>query len=335
MLLLVGSYFIFLFIAKWVIPHFQLQAIFQRPTTQPISPEMARLPVPQTPLAITALLMMNGAVSLGVLAALAAFFGYCVNPEARRWVEKQLGWLALRPLPAIRLIDFIAIYALEMWVMPLNLIWLHALFNFDGRGMGMSAIVLANDMAMAVAIAVAAAIAFRRAGGWHGTRGFWPAWSGEHVRPRRPIWMDIALGVACYPLTLWMSALANFLNAFLVSAPDQHFMIAEFARHPPPLAAGIFIAAGTFGAAFFEETLYRGVLYNALRRWLGGPAGAILASFIFASMHQLKSNMIGLFVLGMIMTWLYDKTGRLIAGMAFHFTNNFVSLVLTLILYNQ
>jgi membrane protease YdiL (CAAX protease family) len=79
-------------------------------------------------------------------------------------------------------------------------------------------------------------------------------------------------------------------------------------------------------APFFEELIFRGVLYNVLRRYLGGLAGAIVAAFIFSISHGIGSQILGLWVLGLMMTWLYERTGRLVASMTFHCINNAMAM---------
>jgi membrane protease YdiL (CAAX protease family) len=309
--------------------------MFEHAKNKGLSPDLAAQPVPTTVLALSLSLVIVLAMGLGFLTVVGAVIAACVNAEARNWVERKMGWLAVRPLPAIHFIDVIAVASVTFALQPISMIFLHSIFDFRGRGIITPVLMLANDISMACAIVCAIFIAWWRARGLHGALGFWPAWSNAFVSPVRPIWKDILLGVACYPLFNWLVAAAALLSKFLVNDPDKHVLVYELARHPPPIAAAIFVFSATFGAAFFEETIFRGMMYNSLRRWLGRYTGGLVGAFAFAAAHGLKSDLLGLFVLGLVLTWLYDKTGRLIAGMAFHFTNNLVSLVMLLVLYNQ
>ena len=323
---------------EYIIPHYKLQWMFPRsaePSVAPVVPVPMAMPQPKTPLAYAVALFIGLSALGGAFAVVAVALAGVVSRSVRNWIERQIGWMAIRPLPAIHLLDVIAIFMLYACLQLLDTILLHALFNMRSPDMIKPALMLASDMAMAGAICGAMLIACWRARGWHGTRGFWTAWSNDYVSPKRSIWQDILLGVLCYPLTLWIAQLVAYEGKFLVHSPDRHFIILEFARHPRPIVAAVYVITGTLGAAFFEETVFRGMLYNSLRRFLGGPFAALVAAFIFAYMHGLKSDLMPLFVLGLMMTWLYDKTGRLVAGMTFHFTNNMVSMVMTLILYNQ
>lgn len=326
---------ILLIMAIYALHSANIKWMFERGTNKTLPPEFDAQLTPKTlPALVMYGLVISGMIA-GICSVVVAGIAGCANADVRRWLERQLAWFAIRPLPAFHLIDVIAVIALTLSLQPFATIFLHKLFDFRSRGIIMPVSMLANDIAMACAVGCAIMIAWWRARGWHGALGFWPAWSSAFVSPVRPIWKDILLGVACYPLTFWMVAGVGFLNKFLVHAPDKHPIILELARHPSPLAAAMFLFSATFGAAFFEEIIFRGMLYNSMRRWLGGLPAALGAAFIFGFVHGLKSDLLGLFVMGLVLTWLYDKTGRLVAGMAFHFTNNLMSLLLVLALYNQ
>jgi membrane protease YdiL (CAAX protease family) len=80
-----------------------------------------------------------------------------------------------------------------------------------------------------------------------------------------------------------------------------------------------------------EEFIFRGVLYPFIKQ-LGFPRLAwILVSFIFASIHMNLPIFIPLFVLAMTWTWLYEKTGNLLAPIAGHCLFNAANLALYLI----
>ena len=335
-LALIGFAIIIFVVDRYLVDHYHLQWMFERSKPKvDLPPGADAMPAPRT-LAAYVLTGLYGLAALsGILMAFSALVMGVTNKSAREWLEVQFGWLASRPIPAIHLLDVAAIFMLYAALHPLDTIILQSIFHLKAHDMIMPTLMLANDLAMAGGVAGAIVIASWRAKGLHGANGFWPAWSSAYVTPKRPIWHDILLGLVSYPLVLWISILVGLENKFLVNTPDKHFIILEIARHPRPLVAAIYLLTGTLGAAFFEETLFRGILYNSLRRIMGGRFSALLAAFLFAWVHGLKSDILGLFVLGLTMTWLYDKTGRLVAGMTFHFTNNFISLVLAMTLYSQ
>lgn len=100
-----------------------------------------------------------------------------------------------------------------------------------------------------------------------------------------------------------------------------------------PLQIGVlFLLVGVIGP-IFEEFLFRGVLYTSLRRHLSAPASIFLVSFLFAFIHFDPNVMIGLFILGMVMNVLYEKTGSLVPSIITHCLWNSVTFFLYISLY--
>lgn len=200
-----------------------------------------------------------------------------------------------------------------------------------------SAMVLTLGSAgMVAACAVLILLSVWRAGGWHGARGLLPFWTQSTLAPKRTILSDIGLALTIFALTNAPLLFIGFLNKMLVKGlgwkSDQHSLIGELLLPQPVWVLAAFLIAATFGAALTEELLFRGGIYNACRRYMGRWSAAILAGLIFSTVHFIKSDFLALFAMGLVMTWLYEKTGRLVASMVFHFTNNLISILTVLAL---
>jgi len=274
----------------------------------------------------------------GALACLGAALVWCLLPEARRWLKPKLRWLTVRPLPALRVMDLIAVFV--AWLGAMRILSLDLLAGLDLKGgVGIAASLAVNAVAMSVALAVGVFLARRRARGPHGSNGIWPFWTLSAAAPRHSVWHDVALGLLCYPLLLWLINLAWWLNHYILQKmgreQDMHLLIKELLKPQSTAVLAAFFVTAVVSAPFFEELLFRGILYNVLRRYLGAYAGACAAALLFASVHFVWSQTLGLFVLALILTWLYDHTGRLIAGMTLHAVNNLFSLLIALQLQQQ
>lgn len=75
---------------------------------------------------------------------------------------------------------------------------------------------------------------------------------------------------------------------------------------------------------FAEEVLFRGVLFAALRRTCGVTSAVVLSSMIFGLMHMPGWQMP--FVLGLLLAWLYHRTGSLWAPVIAHMMVNVAAL---------
>jgi membrane protease YdiL (CAAX protease family) len=85
-------------------------------------------------------------------------------------------------------------------------------------------------------------------------------------------------------------------------------------------------------APVYEEVIFRGLLYPALRRRVPRGASILISAAIFAIVHWSPEQMPALFVLGLALAWLYERTGTLAAPIAFHASFNgftFLSEMLT------
>lgn len=216
------------------------------------------------------------------------------------------------------------------WVLAINLLADSGLEGGGRIAWGM----LINDAALLLALTFGIALARHRAGGYHGSNGVWPFWRLAGAKPWRSLWPDIGLGLLVYPLIVWAIRLAELVNQMIMiklhRTPEPHIVIQELARPQPAWVVAVFVVLATAGAAFLEELIFRGVLYNTLRRYLPAWFSACFAALIFASFHQGWSSFLGLFLLALVLTWLYDATGRLVASMTLHFINNLVAVLLVL-----
>lgn len=101
----------------------------------------------------------------------------------------------------------------------------------------------------------------------------------------------------------------------------------------PSMAVPWLIAVfGVFVAPFVEECFFRGLLYPALKRTFGGGragawAGNVLASFLFALVHESWFALLPLFALAVVLTVVFERTNSLAALVIAHALHNLFALV--------
>jgi membrane protease YdiL (CAAX protease family) len=90
----------------------------------------------------------------------------------------------------------------------------------------------------------------------------------------------------------------------------------------------IVLGAGTIVLVpFAEETLFRGILYTALKG-IGFPRVALwITSLLFAAIHFNVAIFLPLLVLALVLTLLYEYTGNLLAPIAAHATFNAINFI--------
>lgn len=89
-----------------------------------------------------------------------------------------------------------------------------------------------------------------------------------------------------------------------------------------PLLLGLMTIAAVLVAPVCEEVVFRGYLYGAAKKFTGGGAAAIFSGLVFAVAHGSLSSLLPLFLVGMVLVLVYEKTGSLWAPVAVHFCFN-------------
>ena len=82
--------------------------------------------------------------------------------------------------------------------------------------------------------------------------------------------------------------------------------------------------------ALFEEFAFRKVIYGHMRKH-GTVIAAVFSSLLFGLMHQNLTQGVFAFGMGLLMCYVYEKTGRIAYTMLLHFLNNAISVLLPFI----
>lgn len=79
-----------------------------------------------------------------------------------------------------------------------------------------------------------------------------------------------------------------------------------------------------------EELVFRGGVLRALLQWKGSHPWAMIAvsALLFAVAHGNPAQMPHAFLIGLLLGWLYRRTGSIVPGVAFHWANNTVAYIL-------
>lgn len=145
---------------------------------------------------------------------------------------------------------------------------------------------------------------------------------------------SIAVGAAGL-LLAWPLVLASVLVVgWVVGAPEDpiaHDTLRQMAGQPLTGWSVVMIALVTIAGPVIEETMYRGLLQETLRRvGLQAWPAIALASVVFALAHVsivAPHALIGLFVLSLAFGWSYERTGRLWAPITLHALYNAGNLI--------
>lgn len=79
-----------------------------------------------------------------------------------------------------------------------------------------------------------------------------------------------------------------------------------------------------------EELVFRGAALRSLLAWRPGQRWAMIAvsALLFALAHFNPAQMPHAFIIGLLLGWMYERTGSLAPGIAYHWANNTVAYLL-------
>jgi len=130
------------------------------------------------------------------------------------------------------------------------------------------------------------------------------------------------------------TAVMSTLNALIIKAitlvyktPENQIPVQVLEKSTEPAQRVVFALAAIVMAPLVEEILFRGILYPLLKH-RGHPRLALWGtSLLFASIHIHLASFIPLFLFGLILIWIYERTDTLLAPILTHATFNTIQLV--------
>lgn len=147
------------------------------------------------------------------------------------------------------------------------------------------------------------------------------------VKPlKRYIVLGLIIGVFLF---ISIGLLGNLLTHLLGTPPPQSFAAAVNEANFWELC--LLIILGSFIAPIKEEMLFRGLLYPPLRKALGRSKGMLVTGLFFAALHFDLVRLLPLFIGGVILTWLYERSSSIWPSIVAHGTWNSLMAIALLI----
>ncbi|OGW78569.1 MAG: hypothetical protein A3C51_00310 [Omnitrophica bacterium RIFCSPHIGHO2_02_FULL_46_20] len=83
-----------------------------------------------------------------------------------------------------------------------------------------------------------------------------------------------------------------------------------------------------------EELFFRGFMYGALKKYLGVLWAMIMTAAVFAALHTQIVGFLPIMALGILLAYIYEKTGTLVSSITAHIIHN-LSMVFLIFLIKQ
>lgn len=115
-------------------------------------------------------------------------------------------------------------------------------------------------------------------------------------------------------------------------APEMDNLYTNILKNPAGVISIVILAP------IAEEIVFRGAILNTLLKILSNKTPWIaicISALLFCSIHGNRAQGLNAFILGLIIGWMFYKTGSIALGFVFHLANNAIATILTYIFPQQ
>lgn len=138
--------------------------------------------------------------------------------------------------------------------------------------------------------------------------------------------------MALLPILVIILVITFFVTRFLEYKPPVQPIVEVFIKEK---GTSMLWFSAVFAAVFgpiAEEIFFRGFMYNAVKKKTGIFWAVIITSAIFSLLHAHIVGFFPIFALGVLLAYLYEKTGSLVPSMAVHITHNLGMVILVFLM---
>jgi membrane protease YdiL (CAAX protease family) len=141
---------------------------------------------------------------------------------------------------------------------------------------------------------------------------------------RKTVIAGVIGAVAMYAVTI---GVADFQFTFTHQKPEETALSLFTSTHDTALIVA-FTFLATVAAPFMEEFVYRGFLFNALARYAPVWVAASVSGVLFGLSHGSSSAFVPLAASGVVLAYVYQRSGSLTASMLTHALFNLINVAL-------
>lgn len=152
--------------------------------------------------------------------------------------------------------------------------------------------------------------------------------------PARELCLRAFSGKTVVPVILMGLSFNVLTGVFLSLLPIPEEWMAAYENSSSSVLGDSFIAMliGTvFVAPVVEEVIFRGLAYTRMKQGMPAVAAMVLSSVLFGAAHGQLLWMLYTGVFGMVLVWVFERTGSLFACILLHAGYNLCSVLLSLL----
>ena len=142
---------------------------------------------------------------------------------------------------------------------------------------------------------------------------------------------DVKTGLKYYLIVLPVIIAAGFILDIVLRTfgiePEQQDIINNILNEDSLGVLAFMAFFGMIAAPIVEELLFRGFLQSAVRITCGKMQTILISGFVFALIHGNSHVFLQIFILGLLLAYLFEMTGSLVAPITVHVCHNTITLV--------
>ena len=145
---------------------------------------------------------------------------------------------------------------------------------------------------------------------------------------------DVRFGLKHYfivlPVIIFAGFVADYILRFSGFVPEQQEIIRKVLEEDSLAVLTFMVSFGVLAAPIMEELVFRGFLQSAVRNTLGKQKAILVSGLLFAIVHLDVYIFLQIFILGLLLAYLFEKTGSLIAPITVHIFHNSATIAILL-----
>lgn len=137
---------------------------------------------------------------------------------------------------------------------------------------------------------------------------------------------NIFYGVVGYVAAVPVLALILILTAVFTHminyVPEKQVVVDLFLKEKDTRFLVYTSLFAAIGGPIIEELFFRGFLYSAFKKHIGKVMAMCITAALFAGLHAHPVGFVPIMVLGILLAYLYEKTGTLVSSVTVHMIHN-------------
>ncbi|MDD5429040.1 MAG: type II CAAX endopeptidase family protein [Candidatus Omnitrophica bacterium] len=134
--------------------------------------------------------------------------------------------------------------------------------------------------------------------------------------------------IAILPSLFLILVLTTIVTNLMKYTPKEQIVVELFMRQDNPAFLVLTSIFAAIAGPIVEELFFRGFLYGAVKKYTGIFWATMITAALFAALHAHAVGFLPIMALGILLAYLYEKTGTLVSSMTVHVMHNFSMVLL-------